>query len=713
MGNQILDAALEYLQENIAVIPIKKDSKAPNLPSGSEFFKRRATEEEAKKIFQNANKIAIKGGNISEGIECIDFDDHDGTHGINDVIRKIGRNEYIEHLIQEGKLFVERTPSGGWHFIYRYEAQEYESATKLAYWTDGEAMIETRGEGSYFIVYPSPGYEHRRGNIVELVTMDKEERDILIEIAKSFNQYEKKQEAGKVEDLATEDTDPVSIFNLNKIAYAKKLLEDQGWEKVDEKEGIEKWKRPGKNDGVSATWGWRMNALYVFSSNAKPFEQNCYYTPFQILVKLRFKGKYQEALKWLIQNDNSEKEKDDEGNIPYIRVGTTYFKKIKKKDRYGILRRELKPWDKKEIIQDHGKEYLNYIPRYDDFTIEPNNFNYQPVINNCYNLFREFKFSPEEGSWYWTDVLLRHIFKEQYELGIKYLQALYLYPKRILPILALVSKIRGTGKTTFINWLSMIFGDNMIVIGSEDIKSQFNASYAGKNIVCVEETTIDRKAMTEKLKALSTGKQINVNQKFVNNYKIPLYSKIIITSNDESRFAQIEDEEIRYFVRKLDIPEINHANIEDDLVKEIPAFLHYLTTLPDLNFTKSRMLFTPEELDNEFLRRVKKESKPSLYKDIREYLTERFHENGKKEFYATPKNIKEEWFYNNSRVEIHYIRKVLKEDFKLKPCEKMRYDPFGDKPSTTGTPFVFKREWFIEEEGEETQEQWEEDNVPF
>ncbi|MFW6122565.1 MAG: DUF5906 domain-containing protein [Petrotogales bacterium] len=711
MGNQILDAALEYLQENIAVIPTLK-SKGPDLPKKSKFFWQRATEEEAKQLFKNAYGVGIKCGSLSEGIECMDFDDHDQKHNLNDIIRKIGRNEYVEHLIQEGKLFIERSQSGGWHFVYRYEAQEFEKGSTWARWHDGEEMIETRGEGQYFVAYPTPGYEHRRGSIVELVTMDKEERDILIEIAKSFNQYEKKQEAGKVEDLATEDTDPVSVFNLNKVAYAKKLLEDKGWEKVDEREGIEKWKRPGKKDGISATWGWRMNALYVFSSNAEPFEQHCYYTPFQILVKLRFKGKYQEALKWLIQNDNNEKEKDDEGNIPYIRVGTTYFKKIKKKDRYGILRQELKPWEKKEIIQDHGKDYLNYIPRYDDFTIEPNNFNYQPVINNCYNLFREFKFEPKEGSWYWTDVLLQHIFKEQYELGLKYLQALYLYPKRILPILALVSKIRGTGKTTFINWLSMIFGDNMIVIGSEDIKSQFNASYAGKNIVCVEETTIDRKAMTEKLKALSTGKQINVNQKFVNNYKIPLYSKIIITSNDESRFAQIEDEEIRYFVRKLDTPKIANANIEDDLIKEIPAFLHYLTTLDDLNFTKSRMLFTPEELDNEFLRRVKKESKPSLYKDIREYLTERFHENGKKEFYATPKNIKEEWFYNNSRIEIHYIRKVLKEDFKLRPCEKMRYDPFGDKTSTTGTPFKFERQWFIEDE-EETQEQWEEDNVPF
>ena len=37
---------------------------------------------------------------------------------------------------------------------------------------------------------------------------------------------------------------------------------------------------------------------------------------------------------------------------PYIRAGINYYKVIKKTDRWGIERTELKPWKKEEIKQD-------------------------------------------------------------------------------------------------------------------------------------------------------------------------------------------------------------------------------------------------------------------------------------------------------------------------------------------------------------------------
>ena len=49
--------------------------------------------------------------------------------------------------------------------------------------------------------------------------------------------------------------------------------------------------------------------------------------------------------------------------VPYIRVGVDYFKVIEKDDRYGIQRKELKRWNKAEIIQDHDKKYLDLIAK--------------------------------------------------------------------------------------------------------------------------------------------------------------------------------------------------------------------------------------------------------------------------------------------------------------------------------------------------------------
>lgn len=708
----IIEFAKELLNENIAAIPVRSN-KAPNLPKDSQYFKKHIPESKVGEFFDKSTTwgVGVKCGMISGGIECIDFDDKTKEKGIKQIFNSFLRHEFITHLWQSNKAFIQQTPSGGFHYIYKYdianESGKYGGSKRLACWQDETVMIETRGEGGWFVCNPSPGYKKLQNDLTEIESIEQWERDLVIEIAKDFDQTKKKTEGQEDVGLKVEKTDPVSFFNAEKIAFAKKLLEDHGWQKLSESEGIEYWRRPGKDEGVSATWGHRSAMLYVFSSNVQKFEPEMYYSPFQILVKLRFKGIYKDALEW-VENKYEFKKPED---VPYVRVGTSYFKIIKKKDRYNIMRTELKVWTKDEIKDDHGKPFLKEIPKYDDFVIEPDNFNYKPTINNCYNLYSEFPFKPEKGSWYWTKIMLEHVFGEQLEAGLKYLQALYLHPRRILPILALISKTRGTGKTTFLNWINMMFGGNATIISPEDLKSQFNASYATKNVVCIEETTIEKEAATEKLKAISTSKYISYNQKYVNPTKLPLYCKIIIASNNEDRFVKIDDQEIRFFVRKLGMPKNDNANIEDNLIKEIPAFLHYLTKRPALDLSKSRMILTPDEIDNRWLRNVKDHSKNVLCKDLTEYLVELFQNSEKKIIYASPSDIKEHWFKGNHRIDLNYIKNTLRNDFEKTPVEKtMRYVPLdGDEMAGTkkaGRPFQFERGEFLMDEDLE-------DDVPF
>ena len=91
------------------------------------------------------------------------------------------------------------------------------------------------------------------------------------------------------------------------------------------------------------------------------------------------------------------------------------------------------------------------------------------------------------------------------------MQCLYLYPKQSLPILVLVSEDRGTGKSTFITLLELLFGDNMVIANPEDIGSSFNSSYTDKNIIAIEESRFESTQTTEKLKNLATQKKILVN----------------------------------------------------------------------------------------------------------------------------------------------------------------------------------------------------------
>jgi len=481
-------------------------------------------------------------------------------------------------------------------------------------------------------------------------------------------------------------TDPASYFNQNHIDITKHILRDAGWAMLQE-DDAEVWTSP---DG-SFTATWEGGTFHVGPSDAVPFHAELTYTPFQILVLLQFKGDYRGAFEWVLVQYFSE-------DIPYIRVGTDYFKVIHKTDRFGLQRTELKIWTLDTIKLDHGKSYPSKVPHFDDFAIRPDNFNYSPVVNNCYNLYREFPHRPVPGEWPWTEILIRHIFGEQYELGIRYLQILYLYPDHLLPILVLVSRERQTGKTTFINWLNMIFGDNMANVSPDDLISGFNAPYAASNLIAVEETMFEKKLTVEKLKALATSKFITVNKKYISQYNLPFFGKIILTSNNEDKFARIDQEEIRFFVRKLAIPSIENHNIEADLVHEIPALLHHLTTLPPVDFAHDRSGFLPSELENESLKLAKEESKSELCQELTMifedlFLNELKHLN---EFEVDAKSIKEKYYQRNNNIGPYYIRRVLKEELKVQTINEPGYFiPFSTEQGKMGRiRFIIRRNNF-------------------
>ena len=706
--NNLQEAADNLLIADFSILPTKAD-KTPAVPKWAQLQTQQMTSEHAEQAFKGAHGIAVVCGQISGGLECIDFDSH--NNDILSIFKEWGGDSGVTDIVNRNKLYIERSKSGGYHVLYRYESETYQGSQKLAFWEDGSSMIETKGEGGYVIVAPTEGYKALKHSLEDLHPISLTERDYLLSHARNFSKGKQEADSEQAdESKGHEYTDPVSWYNWHKAGHAKQLLKELGWTvELDQQKKEEQWRRPGKQSGISATWGHRYNALYVFTTSSEHFKNECYYTPFQILTIVRFKRNYTSAIQWVVGRYFDEA-------VPYIRVGTDYFKKVKKIDRFGIWRTELKSWTKDEIKQDNGAAYINNIPKFDDFGIYPDNFNYQPVVENCYNLYKEFTHRPKEGNFFWSDVLMHHIFGEQYNLGLRYLQALYLNPDRALPILVLVSKERQTGKTTFLNWLNMIFGDNMVNISPEDLTGSFNHIYATSNIIAVEETLIEKAITVEKLKATATGKFVTVNQKFVQQYKVPFYGKVILASNNEDKFAKIDEEEIRFFIRKVGRPTMKNHKIEEDLAQEIPAFLHYLTTLPPVDWSTDRSGFTPEELSNESLDHVKKESKSWLYKDIKELVTELFynHESNVDAVMATPADIKNKWFANNSKVDINYIRHVLKNDFHMEPSDKViRYTPFsiGFMDAKVGRPFTFTRDMFVTKSEVVTKNESEE--VPF
>lgn len=422
--------------------------------------------------------------------------------------------------------------------------------------------------------------------------------------------------------------------------------------------------------------------------------------PFQVLCELQFKSNYRHAIQY-VEHEYMNKD------VPYIRVRTHYFKRIKKENNWGIKLENLVPWKKDTLKDDYNKNVLSRVNCYDDFTIVPDNENYQPIVNGMWNLYEPFPHKPSTNTVSASDIpttasFLAHVFGEQVELGYKYLKVLYEKPKQILPVLVLVSKERATGKTSFLNWMDIIFGNNYTQISPTDMDSQFNSQYAYRNIIGIDEAVINKKTAIEKIKSIATARTILVNQKQIAQYRIPFYGKIIITTNKETDFMRVDEEEIRFWVRKLStIPEDDITDVFfNNLIKEIPDFLKYLNDMEDIEYGKSRMVFTRDELENDLLKEVKKESRSGLQKEI-EILVEEWFENNPTHdvLYARLSDIKQRWFEHKNWTR-HYIKKVLNEEFGMDSCKVGRFQYFGYGEKPPGTPYKFIRENFVQSKKE-------------
>ena len=277
----------------------------------------------------------------------------------------------------------------------------------------------------------------------------------------------------------------------------------------------------------------------------------------------------------------------------YVRVGTTYYKTVNQPQLRGGSVRKRIPWSVETLRQDHGKNFIADIPKYDGFCTVPSHTDYREEIDNFLNLYEPIDHVPEKGAFPHIESLMQHIFGEQYELGMDYLQLLYLCPVEKLPILLLVSEERNTGKSTFLNFLKVIFQDNVTFNTNEDFRSQFNSDWAGKLLIAVDEVLLNRREDTERLKNLSTALTYKVEAKGRDRYEVLFYTKFVLCSNNERNPVLIDAEETRFWVRKVCPLKADDTQFLYKLKAEIPAFLFWLSNRRLSTEQESRMWFRP------------------------------------------------------------------------------------------------------------------------
>lgn len=330
------EAALFYKKLGISVIPTTA-KKVPSVPKTVDEakswkpFQSRIFDDKEVHMFDNPG-IAAVGGKISGNLECIDLDVKYDKHKCCD--------DFLSFALDfNPELVVAETPSGGYHIIYRCtdpvagnkkiagrhateeefkqvnkEIEEYnanidagkpEFAGKKKQNLKNKPedieifFIETRGEGGYFLLYPSQGYSFVNGDIQKIPVLSADDRQYLIDLASSYNRI---VEEHRVHIPATNNADwSVTPFDdYNNKANVRELLERHGWTFVYTRGQKDFYRRPGSENVQSGNWDHARKWFTVFSTNCHPFQVGKAYGACYVYAALEHNNDYKAAAKELL-----------------------------------------------------------------------------------------------------------------------------------------------------------------------------------------------------------------------------------------------------------------------------------------------------------------------------------------------------------------------------------------------------------------------------
>ena len=313
--NEILQAAIDFHNAGISVIPAKDDGTKAPIGNWAKYQVERATLEQLADWFGSGHAgIGIVTGAVSGNLEMLEMEGRAVNSGLLDEARELAHNSGLGDLwdiITNG--YVEFTPSGGLHWLYRIADFPVPGNTKLARRPGAndtvEVLAETRGEGGFVVTAPSSGSTHPSGQpwvllkgsagLIPMLSM--EERNAIHQIFKALDSMPVKEQMAHVLQPKTTATGEKPGDDFNAKATWKEILEPIGWKIVFTNNGVTYWRRPGKDVGISATTGRNDgDNLFVFTTSTT-FEAEKPYSKFAAFAHLNHGGDFSAAAKALRQ----------------------------------------------------------------------------------------------------------------------------------------------------------------------------------------------------------------------------------------------------------------------------------------------------------------------------------------------------------------------------------------------------------------------------
>jgi len=176
-------------------------------------------------------------------------------------------------------------------------------AIKVASNDKTRVLIETRGEGGYICINPTPNYKKVYGKLQKI---SDESYESIMNVAREFNEIVEIKKDIRTSKYDEWKLSPFADYNLRGDALY--LLQSNGWDTVGRTYGRStRLKRPGQTHAKSsALYDTETHVFNVFSTSTV-FDVNKGYTPSDLFIELECNGDVSEAFKKLVSLGYGEK----------------------------------------------------------------------------------------------------------------------------------------------------------------------------------------------------------------------------------------------------------------------------------------------------------------------------------------------------------------------------------------------------------------------
>lgn len=304
--------------EGIQIIPID-NYKVPTVKVWQKTKKKYS--------LTNTYGIGLVCGGVSGNVQAIDLDlkyDLKGTL-LKDYCEEVKKHD--KTLLDS--IVIQETVSKGYHFIFRCDeiegnkklAQRPATETEIIAGDKVMVLLETRGEGGYIAIYPTPGYKLKKGSFDKIGYITPIQRKLLLDIAYTFDEMPVKEFTPPKFEQKKQSKGLKPSEDYNERGDIVGLLVEYGWTIVGHRGPKILLRRPGDTKALSSgNYDEDLKRFSIFSTSTE-FESQHAYQPYAVYGMLKCNGDWTKVPKMLYDEgygDRMEDIKQKNESIPSL-----------------------------------------------------------------------------------------------------------------------------------------------------------------------------------------------------------------------------------------------------------------------------------------------------------------------------------------------------------------------------------------------------------